>query len=406
MALAKHRTVWSDGLIALLGILFVALSIRSAISGLSPIYEIVDTEIPLDTFARSALGTLPPVGFVLGGLLTSRLARPLGLENVLILLAVLIVSGHIIRGLATSWQMMAAGSLIALIGSGMGNVVLPPVIKRYFPGHIGRISAMYTVAMSVTSLIAPLIAVPLSDSYGWRVALISWAVVPLLATIPWILEVRRGHAEHIDMADTLGPRLRLTKAPTAWALALSLTVSSMTGYTMFAWMPAIAADNAGLDMAGGGIMLSLFAGIGLPWALLAPVLAARLRKVTWLVVLGVAFTITGSLGFVWAPTAAPYLWALTLGSGPLLFPLSLVLINLRTETTHSSLKLSAFTQFISYSGAAVAAPLMGWTHAVSGGWTVGLVGLACFSLAALWSAYILGKNRTVDQELRDRGELP
>ena len=171
-------------------------------------------------------------------------------------------------------------------------------------------------------------------------------------------------------------------------------------------MPSIAVDNAGLDIAGGGIMLSLFAGIGLPWALLAPVLAARLaHNVSWLVASGVALTIIGSLGFIVAPTAAPYVWALTLGSGPLLFPLSLVLINLRTETTHSSLKLSAFTQFISYSGAAIAAPLMGWSHAATGSWTVGLVGLASFSLAGLWSAYILGKNRTVDQELRARGVL-
>lgn len=403
MALAKNRTAWSDGIIALLGVLFVALSIRSAISGLSPIYDIVDAEIPLDTLARSVLGTLPPVGFVLGGLLTSRLAKPIGLENVLIVLTVLIVAGHIIRGLSSSWQMMAAGSLIALIGSGMGNVALPPVIKRYFPHTIGRVSAMYTVAMSVTSLVAPLIAVPLSDSYGWRVALIAWAIVPLLATIPWIVEVRSGHAEHIDLTDTHGPRLTLTKAPTAWALALSLTVSSMTGYTMFAWMPAIAVDNAGLDISGGGVMLSLFAGIGLPWALLAPVLAARLKNVSWVVASGVALTVIGSLGFVLAPTAAPYLWALTLGSGPLLFPLSLVLINLRSETTHSSLKLSAFTQFISYSGAAIAAPLMGWSHATTGNWTVGLLGLATFSLTGLWSAYILGKNRTVDQELRMKG---
>lgn len=405
MALANNRTAWSDGIIALLGVLFVALSIRSAISGLSPIYDIVDAEIPLDTLARSVLGTLPPVGFVLGGLLTSRLAKPIGLENVLIVLTVLIVAGHIIRGLSSSWQMMAAGSLIALIGSGMGNVALPPVIKRYFPHSIGRVSAMYTVAMSVTSLIAPLIAVPLSDTYGWRVALIAWAVVPLLATIPWIVEVRSGHAEHIDIMDTHGPRLTLTKAPTAWALALSLTVSSMTGYTMFAWMPAIAVDNAGLDISGGGVMLSLFAGIGLPWALLAPVLAARLKNVAGLVASGVALTIIGSLGFVIAPSAAPFLWALTLGSGPLLFPLSLVLINLRSETTHSSLKLSAFTQFISYSGAAIAAPLMGWSHAATGSWTVGLLGLATFSLAGLWSAYILGKNRTVDQELRMKGLL-
>ncbi len=402
MALAKNRSDWADGIIALLGVIFVALSIRSAISGLSPIYDIVDTDVPLDTLARSVLGTLPPVGFVLGGLITSRLARPLGLERLLIVLVVLILAGHLIRGMATSWQMMAAGSLLALIGSGMGNVALPPVIKRYFPTRIGRVSPMYTVAMSVTSLIAPLIAVPVSESWGWRVSLASWAILPLIAVIPWIIELRRGHEEHVDLDTSHGPRIPVVRSRTAWAIALTLTVSSMTGYTMFAWMPSIAVDNAGLDMAGGGLLLSIFAGIGLPWALISPILATRMRNIAPLVVLGVALTVTGALGFIVAPTAAPYLWSMILGSGPLLFPLALVLINLRTESSHASLQLSAFTQFVAYIGAAIAAPVMGWTHAVSGGWTVGLVVLACFSLIALWSAWVLGKGNTIEADLRAR----
>jgi CP family cyanate transporter-like MFS transporter len=100
-----------------------------------------------------------------------------------------------------------------------------------------------------------------------------------------------------------------------------------------------------------------------------------------------------------APTLAPYLWVVLFGVGPLLFPLALVLINLRTESASASLQLSAFTQLFAYSVAATVPPLMGVSRAITGSWSIALACLALSGIAAGWAAVILSRNNTVESEL-------
>lgn len=399
MGTKRRNARLRDSVVAVIGVILVAFNMRTAVSGLSPIYDIVDADVPLSLDVRALLGALPPFAFVVGGLLTPRLTRRIGLEWNLVALIGLMIAGHIVRGLATDWTTIVLGSALVLVGSGMGNVSLPPVIKRYFPHNVGPMSSTYITFVSVSSIIPPLIAVPLSHALSWRIALGAWVILAIAAMIPWLLEIHSGRRT-ADSSSQPVATIALRRSPTAWAIATTLSVSSITGYSMFAWLPTIATETAGLSASGGGIMLALFAGAGLPLALGIPVLASRVRNVASLVYVGAALTVIGALGLGFFPSAAPYLWAFIFGSGPLLFPLALVLINLRTESTQSSLRLSAFAQFFAYVMAGIAAPVMGLSRAVSGGWTIALVGVACTSIAAVWAAGVLARNNTVDAELR------
>jgi CP family cyanate transporter-like MFS transporter len=168
---------------------------------------------------------------------------------------------------------------------------------------------------------------------------------------------------------------------------------------MFAWLPDIAKDAVGMTEFEGGLMLSVFAVAGTPMSLAMPLIAARVRNVGWLAALGGLLIFSGFGAMLIAPTVAPYFWVVLFGAGPLLFPLSLVLINLRTESTSASLQLSAFTQFVAYSVAATVPPLMGLSRAITGSWSVALACLALSGLAAAWSAVVLSRNNTVESEL-------
>jgi CP family cyanate transporter-like MFS transporter len=125
-----------------------------------------------------------------------------------------------------------------------------------------------------------------------------------------------------------------------------------------------------------------------------------MKNVSVLIYIGVTLIISGALCFIFIPTTAPYLWAFIFGTGPLLFPLALVLINLRTESPSASLQLSAFAQFIGYSIAALVAPLMGMSRAITGNWNVALAGLAISTLSAVWAGIVLSRNHSVESELR------
>jgi CP family cyanate transporter-like MFS transporter len=395
----RRKTALRDSVVAVIGVILIAANTRSAVSGLSPIYDIINQDVQLGIDARAVLGSLAPIGFVIGGLLTPRLTRRIGLEWNLVTLTAFIAIGHTVRAFATDWTVLALGSAIALVGSGMGNVSLPPTIKKYFPHHIGPMSATYITCVSLGSVVPPLIAVPLSESMSWQFTMAIWAMFAAAALIPWFVEIRSGRNSGDPLGSVVGRKLALTKSPTAWAIAVAFSVSSITGYGMFAWLPDIAKDAAGMTELDGGLMLSVFAIAGTPMSLAMPLIVARVRNVGWLAALGGLLIFTGFGAMLVAPTVAPYLWAVLIGAGPLLFPLSLVLINLRTESTSASLQLSAFTQFIAYSVAATVPPLMGISRAITGSWSIALACLALSGIAAAWSAVILSRNNTVESEL-------
>lgn len=389
-----------DSLVAIAGVILIAANLRAAVSGLSPIYDIVSRDVPLGIDARALLGSLAPIGFVIGGLLTPRLTRRIGLEWNLVVLVLTIVTGHLLRSIATDWTVLAVGSAIALIGSGMGNVSLPPVIKKYFPHHIGTMSATYIAFVSLGSVLPPLIGVPLSEAASWRLTMVLWAVFAALALIPWLIHIRdtKQLTTTIEPPRT-GPPLNLRHSPTAWAIAVAFSVSSITGYGMFAWLPDIAKDAAGMNELDAAVLLSIFAFAGTPMSVVMPLVAARVKNIGWLTAVGGILISAGFGGMLLAPTAAPYLWVILFGTGPLLFPLALALINLRTESTAASLQLSSFTQFIAYSVAAMAPPLMGLSRAITGNWDVALGALALTGLGTAWSAVVLARNSTVESEL-------
>jgi CP family cyanate transporter-like MFS transporter len=395
----RSKTALRDSVVAVIGVILIAANTRSAVSGLSPIYDIINQDVSLGINARAVLGSLAPIGFVIGGLLTPRLTRRVGLEWNLVTLVALIAMGHTVRAFATDWTVLAIGSAIALVGSGMGNVSLPPTIKKYFPHHIGPMSATYITFVSLGSVIPPLIAVPLSEAMSWQFTVAIWAVFAAAALIPWFVEIRSGRDSGDPLGSVVGRKLALTKSRTAWAIAVAFSVSSITGYGMFAWLPDIAKDAVGMTEFEGGLMLSVFAIAGTPMSLAMPLIVARVRNVGWLAALGGLLIFSGFGAMLVAPTVAPYLWVVLIGAGPLLFPLSLVLINLRTESTSASLQLSAFTQFIAYSVAATVPPLMGISRAITGSWSIALACLALSGIAAAWSAVVLSRNNTVESEL-------
>ena len=100
-------------------------------------------------------------------------SRRLGLEPTLVVATVVSVLGEVARSTATTPAGFLGWSVIALAGMGMGmgmdNVLLPPLVKRYFPDRIGPVTAVHSVAMSFSTAIPPLLAVPLAVllAAGW-----------------------------------------------------------------------------------------------------------------------------------------------------------------------------------------------------------------------------------------------
>lgn len=396
--------VWRGRFLAFVGILLVAANMRLAVAGLSPIIALVQKDFPLSTFAISVLGFIAPLCFAIGGIVTPRIARRTGLEQTLIIALLFIIAGHIVRASATNWVGLGLGTLFALLGMGFGNVLMPPLVKKYFPDRIPLMTSLYMTLVSLSALVPPLIAVPLSQAITWRGFLGQWSVIAVLALIPWLIEISRNRASakaaaHAASTAVHPDHVAIWRSRTAWSIAIILAVSSINGYAMYAWMPIILVDISHVSLAQAGALLGLYAAMGAPFAFMMPMLAARVGRVDYLVHIATACFIIGYAGLIFFPTQAPLLWIIVVGSGPLLFPLSLVMINLRTRTHRTSMALSGFASTVAYLVALTGPPILGWLFDASGGWTVSLTFLAVISLAGSVAGIVLARQRIVDDEL-------
>src|SRR6195952_3415749 len=180
------RAPWPGRILAFVGIVLVALSLRTAVAAISPILDHISHDIPLSALLISLLGAVPPVAFGISGILTPAISRRLGLERPLLLAIGVMVLGHLGRALAPSAGFLLAATIATLVGVGVANVLLPPIVKRYFPDRIGSVGAVHITIIAFGASAPALIAVPVADSAGWRVSLGIWFLVALTAAVPWI----------------------------------------------------------------------------------------------------------------------------------------------------------------------------------------------------------------------------
>ncbi|WP_411699929.1 CynX/NimT family MFS transporter [Conyzicola sp.] len=400
--------LWAGRSLALVGILLVALSLRSAVAAISPIVDEIGVDIPLSSVAIGLIGMLPPIFFAVSGFIGPFVSRRLGLEGAIVVAIGLMVVGHIARAASGTFAMLLIGSAVALLGIGVCNVLLPPVVKRYFPDRVGFITSTYATLMAVSTALPSVLAVPVSEALGWRFSLAIWAAVAATALVPWIMLLvrhRRDRAAAL-LDETTEPEIpdaalegRLWRSPVAVAIAITFSVSTVSAYSMFAWLPQILVDLVGVSPAASGNLLAVYAIAGLPASIVAPILVSRLRSPAWLIVLGVFFFVAGYLGLLLVPGTLTVLWVLLAGAGPILFPICLVLINKRTRTHTGAVALSGFVQGIGYTIGAFGPLLVGVLHDATGGWAVPLTFLLVLSLVGVVGAVVLSRPGMVEDQL-------
>jgi MFS transporter, CP family, cyanate transporter len=405
--------LWAGRTLALVGILLVALNLRTAVTAISPIAAQISSDIPLDNLGLSVIGTLPPIAFALAGIFGASIAEKLGLERFLIIAVVAMVAGHLLRALAGDFSLLFLGSVLAFTGMGVGNVLLPPLVKKYFPDRIGVVTAAYVTILTLGATSPAVLAAPVAHAAGWRVSVGVWALVAFLGLLPWIgivLQNRRTSAALALAADLEGgaplivPPSHMVHgiwhSRTAWVVAIVFSVTSFNAYSMFAWMPEILITTAGQTPVQAGALLGYYSALGIPFALLAPVLAARMKNIGLIIELGAAFLVAGNLGLMLAPAAAPLLWVTLVGCGQVIFPVCLVLINLRARTQVGSVTLSGFSQGVSYAIAAAGPLMIGLLFDWTGSWAGGFALLLASAVVVAVGGHLLRKPRFVEDDLQ------
>ena len=414
-AALRSRSLWQGRGLILAGIVLSAFTLRTAVTSLTPLLDSLGRDFGFGPTMTGVFGMVPTAAFAVFGVLTPAIAHRLGLERAALSAMALAALGLLARAFAgDTWQLLIA-SAIALSGMGIGNVVLPPLVKRYFADRVGAVSSLYITVLQLGTILPALAAVPLAQAAGWRTSLGSWSLVAVAAALPWIATLwmeRYGrsaqaralceaHDRAVTGADEApeltapAPRGRPWRSSVAWGMALMFGMTSLITYSMFTWLPKLLVE-AGGSPALGGSMVALFSTLGLIAALALPALAVRIANPFPVVLVCVLMYLGGFAGLLWAPMSLTLLWVAMLGLGPSTFPLSLTLINLRTRTQAGSAALSGFMQGLGYSISCIGPLLFGWLHERSHGWLLPFGFLALCLVVLTIGGYLACRPRMLE----------
>ncbi|MFJ4652186.1 CynX/NimT family MFS transporter [Nocardia sp. NPDC088792] len=396
----SKRALVEGRLLVLAAILMSALTLRVAVTAFTPLAKQIGQDIGYSTAVVGVFGMIPTAMFALAGLLTPILTSRLGLEATALTAMLLTGVGSAVRAIVPdTWELLVFSAL-ALSGMGIGNVVIPPLVKRYFSDKLALLSSLYIVAVQLGTVLPAMITVPVAQAHGWRISLGMWALLAFAAALPWlgVLRVRR-HAALADTtempADAPESTGKVWKSPLAWGMALMFGMTSLITYSLFAWMPTIFTE-AGASAGFGGSMVGLFALFGLGAALTAPMVVGRMKNPFPIVIGCAVFFLAGFAGLLIAPMSVPLLWVLFLGLGPSTFPMALTLINLRSRTGAGSAALSGFTQGVGYTVACVGPLLFGALHSMTGGWLAPFAFLVVAVLVLLAGGWLACKPQLLE----------
>ncbi|WP_414497244.1 MFS transporter, partial [Streptomyces sp. CRN 30] len=184
-------TTWTTRLLVL-GIVLAALNLRPAITSLGALLEEVRDGLGMSGSVAGLLTSVPPLCFAVFGVMAPRLARRFGPGAVVCAGMAAITAGLLVRPFAGNTAGFLTASALALMGIAVSNVLMPVIVKRFFPDRVGSMTGLYSMALACGTSIAAAATVPLTDALGgdWQPGLGVWAALAAVAVLPWLPFVR------------------------------------------------------------------------------------------------------------------------------------------------------------------------------------------------------------------------
>jgi MFS transporter, CP family, cyanate transporter len=387
--------------LALIGtaIVLTGLNLRTAVTSVGPVLQEIQDGLGISSGLAGLVTTMPVLCFAAIGFAGPGLSARFRDSHVLSGALVTMAAGLVVRAVAPAFWVFLLGTVLAMVGGALGNVLLPSLVKRYFPGRTGLMVGAYSTAMSVGATVAAVSTAPIAAAVGtdgWRWALGMWAAFALLAAMPWLLVranpgASRGTHTAVRLQSLWHSRMAL-------ALMVFFGVQGLEAYIIIGWSAQYLRD-AGLTAAAAGLLLGLNQVVGIPLSALVPALTVRPRAQRPLLLGFMACYATGWIGLWAAPRAAPWLWMIVLSVAMASFPMILTLIGLRARTPETTAALSTFVQSWGYLISAVGPVLVGVLLGATGSYVPMFVLVLAGVVVLAFTGWFMTRERYADDEV-------
>jgi MFS transporter, CP family, cyanate transporter len=350
-----------------ISLILIALNMRDLTTSVAAVLPEAMRATNLSVSGASILTAIPVLCFGVFGPAAALLSQRFGIARALLIALTVLTVGTGMRGFGTLLALFT-GQILSGGAIGVLNVLLPAIVKRDFPNHVGLMTGLYTMATCLGAAITAATTVPLMGTFGgsWMGALAFWSLPAALATIIWIMQMRSATATRDENKFAVRG---LWLDPLAWQVAAFMGLQSSFAYIVFGWLAPILRDR-GIDAAHAGFIVLVCVVAQAVGCLVSPPIAVRVRNQRLCNVIAVALLVTALVGCVLAPLWTVFFWAVFMGlSQGAIFALAITVIVLRSPNVQVATHLSGMSQTVGYliacGGALFAGLLRDWT----GSWT-------------------------------------
>lgn len=388
------RATW----VLILGIVLVAANQRAAITSVGPLIGNIRETTGLSNSLAGLLTTVPLLAFALLSPIAPKLSQRYTPERVVLVSLFVLLIGLISRSLSAEGPgMLFVGTLLIGLAISIFNVLIPSLVKRDFANNVGLMTGIYAVSMNLCGALASGISIPLARTVGlgWQGSLLCWCSLTVLAIFSWLPRLRSSQKKPWSTAQKMNEGKSFWRSGLAWQVTAFMGLQSIMFYMLVAWLPDILSSR-GMSEDTSGWMLSLLQFSMLPFTLIVPIIASRMRDQRPLVFLTVVLFLIGISGLFMEDTSLVPLWIIIIGiAGACAFSLSMIFFSLRTKNSQEAAELSGMAQTIGYLLAAIGPLLFGLLHDLTHNWTVPLLLLLVATFFLLLAGIGAGRNKYV-----------
>ena len=386
-------------LLLTVALILAACCLRSPITGVGSLTKMIQQELLLSKASAGMLTTIPLLAFAGISIVVGRISTKIGAGRVMLGSLILMAIGILLR--SANQVTLFIGTILIGIGIAFENVLIPAIIKAFYPSKIGLMTSVYTTTMAIFSGIAGGISVPLAIRYGWRKSLSFWIFLVLIATFLWIFERNRRIIPERNENEPNNHKERGLKTflgnSMTWYISLYMGIQSFIFFCFVAWLSAILQDN-GFTVKTAGYYVSAFVLLGIPGSFLVPILASRRKSQSALGVgLGIIYCI-GIIALLFGSYHPSLIVAIICcgfcSGGCISFPMAL--FGLHTKDASDAGTLSGIAQSIGYLIAAIGPAMLGSMYDVTGGWGIPLVLLLIMAASLILLGYLAGRNKIIE----------
>ncbi len=357
---------WRRILVCVL-IILVGFNLRTVILGVPPVLPLITHDLRLSYSITGLLTAVPVLTLGIAGWPSGLLAERIGPRLCVSIGLALLGVDAILRALLPDTLSLFLFTLLLSLGIALAQTAIPVLIRRWFPGHIGLLSALFSDGLIVGESIAAGFTVPIMLGWlgkdGWTGTFALWGVpvLVLLALWLWLAPPARASERPAASATTAAPATSSAhpaqrRRVSALHLGIMIGAGSLIYYGMNGW---IASYNQAMHHAGlTPFVLVILNSAQLPVSLAITFIAQQIAGRRWPFVVAGLICAASVAGWVFAPAPFEPLWAALLGgSSALVFTLGIALPPLLAEPGEVG-RLTGITLSLTY-GVAFVGPFLG-----------------------------------------------